>query len=540
LEKKFRSLFPEAFKDFGQNALDSYPNDCIEKTSPTISSVLDDLLDKVPLETLSPVIENSVFEKSPLLQGSTPRLSSTPMGNLAPEGSILNELPSPNLSLPLILAPLPPIGDITEEPATSNMECDVTTNCTPDVLTVNIPDAISPIRSPCQEKSPSILDIILSQEFYSREASPEYHVISSQTVPQEISDKMAVAPPAPVISIKDSITPCQTEKEKDILTIPSYSDAARDGYCKLCKKSFLPAMLLAHLNTHRPCTKRFKCIKAVVMEGKRVMNQPAMTDTSSLASTSSTKPLTEIEKKFREKFPELPVFQKKIADSPSDSSDRESLLSELDSPPTGPPTKPAFTKKSYSSAVRKGLFRCKYCETPFVSKSGMENHILKIHNISPSPPTQAKIPSPPGRPYCKTCNKLIEGKISMADHCKLHHNLEISTNRSSPVSKIVKVPNAPAGQPTKRQVNNIDKGKLKVSFGVLPSKPPGKSNSITNSNNSNNGTQSTRIFSSKDGSSAGSLIKKSIHDHQSDSSMEDFSIPNAKKHQNAQQGSPTK
>ncbi|GFT09236.1 c2H2-type domain-containing protein [Nephila pilipes] len=170
----------------------------------------------------------------------------------------------------------------------------------------------------------------------------------------------------------------------------------------------------------------------------------------------------------------------------------------------------------------------------------MENHILKLHNISPSPPTQAKIPSPPGRPYCRTCNKYIEEKISMADHCKLHHNLEISTNKSSPVSKIVKVPNAPAGQPTRRQVNSINKGKLKVSFGVLPSKPPGKSNSSTNSKTSKNGTQISRIFSSKDGSSSGGLTKKFIHDHQSDSSLEDFSIPDAQKHQNAQQGSPTK
>ncbi|GFS86882.1 retrovirus-related Pol polyprotein from type-1 retrotransposable element R2 [Nephila pilipes] len=539
LEKKYKDIFPEEVQAKSQDSMEASQLAEKESSSPNIGIVMNDILDLVQAEIPCLAAQDSSSKSSPPMFASLPGLSSTPLGNIALEGSMLDKAISPNLSLPLILEPLPPReiqSEVSLQPTTVDF---VTSKCQSEEIVEGLPRLISPIHSPCQEKSPSILEIIMSQEFYSREASPEVDSLKTDHSPLAASRLTTETPSSPMTSPPVSTNKCHGENAKSGPVVQTYLEAARTGLCRICNQSVPPTLLLTHLNTHRPCTKRYKCIRAVVLANKEVKIQGQKLDHLN-SGTPLNKSPSDIEKKFREKFPDLPVFQKKTDMSSPDYSDRESPLSELDSPPTGPPSKPAFTKRSYSSVVRKGLYRCQYCELPFVTKNGMDAHLQKVHYISPHPPVQAKLFPPPERPTCRTCHHEIEDGMTIADHCKLHHNLEVSTDRTSPVSKVVEIPDSIQVEPSSRKVSKVSKGKIQVSIGNVPPKTHEESLGKINAKPSKSGAKGTLANNSRSTTPTRGPQNIPRRDNRSDSSLEDFESSTTRKPITSPPGSPTK
>ncbi|GFU14973.1 hypothetical protein NPIL_84521 [Nephila pilipes] len=265
------------------------------------------------------------------------------------------------------------------------------------------------------------------------------------------------------------------------LSIISYADAAKSGQCKICNAFFPPTKLLDHLTSHRPCTKRYKGINAWTLLFKPHTPKPTR-------SQPSTKiPQSQIEKTFRERFPDLPVFQNRSSSPSSSSSSPEKieLLERLDTRPSGPPAVPAFPKPLYSKIVKKGLYRCRYCEMTFVSQLGLERHLLKVHGLPTLKPTTCLFPGNSTLPTCRTCFRTVEEGLSLADHCRLLHNLEISKDRTLPSTAIVKISPSSTNPPSTRQVTQTKPSKdsaTSLSVGIsIPSKIslPGPQKSLT-------------------------------------------------------------
>ncbi|GFS98746.1 hypothetical protein NPIL_78221 [Nephila pilipes] len=57
---------------------------------------------------------------------------------------------------------------------------------------------------------------------------------------------------------------------------------------------------------------------------------------------------SDLEKTFREKFPDLPVFNHSSSSSAGSSLDYDFLVNQLQAPTTGPPTITSFPKRDYS------------------------------------------------------------------------------------------------------------------------------------------------------------------------------------------------
>ncbi|GFS45117.1 hypothetical protein NPIL_597811, partial [Nephila pilipes] len=107
---------------------------------------------------------------------------------------------------------------------------------------------------------------------------------------------------------------------------------------------------------------------------------------------------------------------------------------------------------------------------PFVSRSGMKSHVIKTHNIPTTKPKTKLFPEPSNRPTCRTCHHEVEPGLSLPDHCRLLHNLEVSTTRSFSSNALVKMENPDNALPSSRQVricSSNDNPTLKVS--VKPS-----------------------------------------------------------------------
>ncbi|GFS98749.1 hypothetical protein NPIL_78251 [Nephila pilipes] len=330
LERKYIDLSPEVVQANGQVSLEANQLEERKNSSPTIGLVLNDILEQVQTELPCLAAQDPLHSSSSPMFASIPGLSSTPLGSTALEGSMLDKPLSPFLTLPLILEPLPKRGSQTEGSPPPNAVDSVMNMAHSQENIEGLPRPISPIRSPCQEKSPSILDIIMSQEFYSREASPEADVLEADHSPMESSGTKAESP-SPISSPPVNTNVRQTENTNRGPVVLTYLEAARSGLCRICNRSVPPTLLLSHLNSHRPCTKRYKCIRAVVLFNKEEQVQAQKLARTYSGNTLKKSP-TQIEKTFREKFPELPVFKKKTSMSSPESSDRESLLSELDSP----------------------------------------------------------------------------------------------------------------------------------------------------------------------------------------------------------------
>ncbi|GFU32550.1 retrovirus-related Pol polyprotein from type-2 retrotransposable element R2DM, partial [Nephila pilipes] len=414
-----------------------------------------------------------------------------------------------------------------------------------NLILQQLPTILSPIPSP-PPPSPTILEFILDKQDYLSDCSPEApHTYVSKIpllqnpisqdhspltfstsqekspihyTPQVISPitftAMQDRPPKSSSSSQDKPSsplassmqinssappPCSQNIPKTTssgLSFLSYADAAKSGRCKICNASFPPAKLLTHLTSHRPCTKRYKCIKAWTL----LFNSHS---TNSIKPQPSSKqPQSQLETTFREKFPDLAVFKNgsSSSDSSSSSPEKFELLKQLNSPPSGPPTIPAFTKPLYSKIVKKGLFRCRFCEAPFVSKIGLERHLLKVHDHPTIKPTTSLFPENNTLPTCRTCFRTVEDGLSLADHCRLYHNLEISTDRSLPSTAIVKISPSITNPPSVRHVTESKPSKnaattLSVGLSFSSQSLPGPQKPLTflNSNLKNG----KKIFSNK-------------------------------------------
>ncbi|GFU42034.1 retrovirus-related Pol polyprotein from type-2 retrotransposable element R2DM [Nephila pilipes] len=443
-----------------------------------------------------------------------------------------------------------------------------------------VPVILSPIPSPARPASPDILDLILTQPTTLSDSSPEndllpiaitkknlsipIHKVSNQVTnsptfkcqspkaglpsgsptKSNISGLFCFPPISPAGTLNANSSPVLASKKSNMMSahqpstsskstqpLPhqdkapiSYADAAKQGLCKICNASVPPCNLLDHLNLHRPCTKRHKCIKACLIEFPR--------------SLPKRKPIKEtpspIEATFREKFPELPVFSIKSGSS-SDSPDEIDLRQKMDSPPSGPPSIPAFSKPLFSSVVRKGLYRCRFCEMPFASRSGLDSHILKIHGVPSSiPKIPTLFPAPSGRPTCRTCFHDIEPGLSMADHCRLVHNLQVTTNRSDPISNIINIKPDKIHRPTPRTVSSQE-DIIKIDLPIVNPSPPTVSAIPSNS------TDPKRVTFSKNLTIFPSTVKNSKLPDPSDSSSQEFQVPpNYQSAKSSPSSSPTK
>ncbi|GFT37154.1 transposon TX1 uncharacterized 149 kDa protein, partial [Nephila pilipes] len=353
-------------------------------------------------------------------------------------------------------------------------------------LTLNwLPEILSPIPSPAKPTSPDILELILTQPPVLSDSSPETISSDPPTAPKLPATSLLRQFDSPLKSTSThaknsnsltaiAIIPSQRSKISVQPPFISYAEAASSGFCKMCSTTVSPLHLMDHLSSHRPCTKRFKCIKACQIALKS--RPPTIGHSRSLSSNKSVP--SQLELTFREKFPELPVFQQssESSSSPASSPDKMELLNKMDSPPSGPPTASAFSKPLFSTVVRKGLFRCRFCEVPFVSKTGLESHILKVHKI-PSIKKETKLfPLPSALPTCRTCFHEVEPGLSLADHCKIYHNLEISSNRTVPSTSIVKLASTVSPPPSTRTVKTSSLSqsnslKISVKPASLPQPP---------------------------------------------------------------------
>ncbi|GFU19081.1 transposon TX1 uncharacterized 149 kDa protein, partial [Nephila pilipes] len=116
---------------------------------------------------------------------------------------------------------------------------------------------------------------------------------------------------------------------------------------------------------------------------------------------------------------------------------------------------------------------------PFVSKAGMEAHILKIHKVPPKQVVTKLFPPPSDQPTCRICFHEVERGLSLADHCKLLHNLEVSTDRAFAATSLIQIEPPSPAPPTSRFVktsSKIQDPNLQVS--LRPSKIPCSQDSL--------------------------------------------------------------
>ncbi|GFT24551.1 hypothetical protein NPIL_21901, partial [Nephila pilipes] len=348
--------------------------------------------------------------------------------------------------LPKILSPIPSPND----PSSPNIlefildQQVILSDCSPEAPPASIPKKPS-IKIPFpQDKSP-IIFTITQDKFPEKFSLPQDKPTSS--ISSTVQLKSSVPPPLPLSSQK---TPTMTSSG---LSIISYADAAKSGQCKICNAFFPPTKLLDHLTSHRPCTKKYKCIKAWTLLLKPHTSKP----TRSQPSTKN--PHSQIEMTFREKFPDLPVFQNRSSSPSSSSSSPEKieLLKQLNTQPSGPAVS-AFPKPLYSKI---------------------------IHGLPTLKPTTCLFPGNSPLATCRTCFRTVEEGLSLADHCRLLHNLEVSTDRTLPSTAIVKISPSSVNPPSTRQVTQTKSSKdsvITLSVGIsIPSKTslPGPQKPLT-------------------------------------------------------------
>ncbi|GFT80344.1 putative reverse transcriptase [Nephila pilipes] len=183
---------------------------------------------------------------------------------------------------------------------------------------------------------------------------------------------------------------------------------------------------------------------------KKLRSTSVITKTTDIPSTSTR---SEIENTFRERFPDLPVFNQSSSSSENSSPDQDFLLSWLKAPPTGPPTITSFPKREYSLVVKKGLFRCEFCEKAFISKQGIDSHYDSAHGVKKKRITAKLFPQ--GRQdICHFCCHSPQGSQTLADHYRLIHNLEVHSDCTASSTTITISPsNFVSNQPKQRNVS---------------------------------------------------------------------------------------
>ncbi|GFT00954.1 hypothetical protein NPIL_544781, partial [Nephila pilipes] len=291
------------------------------------------------------------------------------------------------------------------------------------------------------EKSSDILDLILSQS--SPRLDIEDECQSDQGAPgipennSQITSKLPLGNEINKLNSSQNLLPSKNS---------SYFEALNKNFCKICNLH-ITDNLEKHINNHSPSKGRTKSRAAL----KKIRLTSTNTTTTATPSTSSR---TEIENTFRERFPELEVFNKSSSSSDKSSPDHDFLVSWLKTPPTGPPTITSFPKREYSLVVKKGLFRCEFCEKAFITKQGVDSHYESVHGVKQKR-IMAKL-FPTGRQdICHFCCHSPKGSQTLADHYRLIHNLEVHSDRKTDSTNTINVSpqNFVCNQPKTRNVS---------------------------------------------------------------------------------------
>ncbi|GFU61809.1 hypothetical protein NPIL_466611, partial [Nephila pilipes] len=311
-----------------------------------------------------------------------------------------------------------------------------------------------------KESDLSILDFILTN--------------SQESLDGELSNNLS-PPPKAVLSLTQS-KPCLLNKPSSRFHL-----AAKEGLCLICSKTIATEDLLQHLYKHKPCPLRAKCL-----EGFRSCFPPNKIPVKKSSSSSNLQAISSIELTFREKFPELPIFHDHNS-STSNSSDESILLEKMDSPPTGPPPISPFKKALYSRVVKKGLFRCQFCEKAYVSEEKAIRHKKDIHGISPHRTVAKFFPDCPPE-MCRVCCKGPAPYSTIADHYKYEHNLSISTSTSPGTISSFVIPSSDFVSTSNKHIRNFTSNLPK------PENKKSNHNSTDMQNTSANNNLKTKIY----------------------------------------------
>ncbi|GFS35208.1 hypothetical protein NPIL_6031 [Nephila pilipes] len=291
------------------------------------------------------------------------------------------------------------------------------------------------------DKSTDILDLILSQS--SPRLDNEDECQSDHSAPvipdNSVQNNSQLSPGVGIIQ------PNSSQNNQPIKNT-SYLDALKLNFCKICNL-YVTDNLEKHINSHSASKGRTKSRAAI----KKLRSTSVINKTTDTPSTSSR---TEIENTFRERFPELAVFNKSSSSSENSSPDQDFLLSWLKIPPTGPPTITSFPKREYSLVVKKGLFRCEFCEKAFITKQGVDSHYESVHGVKKKRITAKLFPQ--GRQeICHFCCHSPQGSQTLADHYRLIHNLEVHSDRTTTSTNTIKISpsNFVCNQPKQRNVS---------------------------------------------------------------------------------------
>ncbi|GFS28685.1 retrovirus-related Pol polyprotein from type-1 retrotransposable element R2 [Nephila pilipes] len=304
----------------------------------------------------------------------------------------------------------------------------------PQLLSLESDLALSTDSEKSLEKSPDVLELILSQSSLRLDLEDDLPEIKACPVApdnRELRDSTQIE--------KDSNANTSTPQKTSLTT---YHQAILQGFCKICNKPVTEDMEL-HINSHPPSKKRSKA-RAVLRKLKTESTQP---------NVNTPPARSDLEKTFREKFPELPIFNNSSSSSPDSSPDYDFLVAKLQAPTSGPPTITSFSRREYSLVVKKGLFRCEFCEKAFVLKLGIDSHYVKVHDIKPHR-IQPKL-FPGGRnDICHFCCHSPKGDQTLAEHYKHAHNLEVHSDRPYVTSTTIDISptNFTSTQPKQRDL----------------------------------------------------------------------------------------
>ncbi|GFU36856.1 hypothetical protein NPIL_42641 [Nephila pilipes] len=381
-----------------------------------------------------------------------------------------NEVPVPSQS-PLSAQVKTPVNS---SPSNNNNHTKQTASTQEIQVTTATPPHVTPIVQEVNEET-SITNNLPSHLPHSLSSNCQPHpgeesvldlILANSQEPLELEDCRITGTIPKISPLTSPKQPTQPQENK-------YTIAASNGQCLLCLKPIDKVTLLQHLYHHKPSPTRAKCL-----EGFRASFPPDKLPKRTIATSSPTT-ITAIEKTFREKFPDLPVFNENS--SSSNSSDESILMAKLDSPPTGPPPVSPFKRALYSTVVKKGLFRCQYCEKSFISEAGANRHRQSIHGILPHVTKTTLFPDCPPE-MCRVCSKGPAPYKTIAEHYKYAHNLSISSSIQDDLTTQINIPTIDFVSSTIKHNRNFIQQKPVSHFSNLKSKQNPEKAPTSNSN----------------------------------------------------------
>ncbi|GFU09570.1 hypothetical protein NPIL_675851, partial [Nephila pilipes] len=420
----------------GNTPTPSYKTKANQSTDVVYSTPIDSSAPKIPLNTaLSPVPQSPTmgktdFEKPVPHTAPTPPSSPTsspsctPVHNPVHTQEILfsTELLPAAFPSPKKLDCVPPAPENSahgEKTQLSMLESDL---------------ALSTDSARSSEKSPDVLELILSQSSIKLDLDDELPEI------QDCTDAPANRKPRDSTPAGIKYTPSTQTAQKAPTIIYRQALLKNDGQSRT---KHITKGLEMQINSNLPSKKHSKA---------RIVQKKAKPESTSHRDQPPPA-RSDLESTYREKFPELPVFNNSSSSSAGSSPDYDFLAAQLQAPPSGPPTITSFPRRDYSLVVKKGLFRCELCEKAFVTKAGIDSHYSKTHDVNQKPILPRLFPG--GRnDICHFCCHSPKGDQTLADHYRSAHNLEVHSDRSYATSTtiVISPTNCTSTQPKHRDL----------------------------------------------------------------------------------------